>query len=193
LRFRERAALAGSAFAALVGAHALTYLLAAPAHHDRAELLHETGHGSWTSMFIVAGAALLAGVVALSNRWASPSDRDVPLGSLFRFAWRRLVPLQMFGFVGLEIAERAFAHGSPQVALTEPVVLLGLLLQLVSALLCGVLLVLFTRLVRKLRARRISPRATASPHIAPSSRVHIPRSAARNAWNVRGPPVVSRP
>ena len=189
LGMRERGWLWGSAFAALVGAHALTYFLAAPAHHDRAELLHDTGHGSWTSVFILAGAALVAAIVALSNRWASPSDCAVPLGHLTRFAWKRLVPLQVIGFVALECAERSFAHGSPSEALSEPLVLWGLVIQVLAALGCGLFLAAFTRLVRKLRAagRRHEKRTFVAP-VALVDLV-VPRSAARRSWNPRGPPL----
>ena len=189
---RERVLLWGSAFAALVGAHALTFFLAAPDHHDRAELLHETGHGSWTSLFILAGAAFVAAIVALANHWASPRDRAVPLGHLIRFAWMRLVPLQVIGFIALECTERAVAHGSPLEALSEPLVLWGLALQVLAALACGLLLAAFTRLVRRLRAAgvRHGPR-TAVEFAAPTD-VIVPRSVARDAWSPRGPPPLPR-
>ena len=189
---RERIWLWASAFAALVGAHALTFWVAAPDHHDRAELLHETGHGSWTSLFVLAGAAFVAAIVALGNRWASPSDRAVPYGRLIRFAWKRLAPLQVAGFVALECTERAFAHGSPLEALSEPLVLWGLALQVLAALLCGLLLAAFTRLVRRLReAGARHERRTAVEFAAPSDFI-VPRSVARRAWSPRGPPPLPR-
>jgi hypothetical protein len=190
---RERAWLWGSAFAALVGAHALTFFLAAPDHHDRAELLHETGHGSWTSIFILAGAAFVAAIVALGNRWASPRDRAIPLPRLIRFAWKRLVPLQVAGFIALECTERAFAHGSPLEAISEPLVLWGLALQVLAALACGLLLAVFTRLVRRLRASgvRHEPAAAAAEFTAPTD-VIVPRSVSRRAWSPRGPPLLPR-
>lgn len=189
---RERLLLGGSAFAALVGAHALTFFLAAPAHHERADLLHETGHGSWTSAFILAGAAFVAALVALANRWASPRDRTLPLGRLLRYAWTRLLPLQVFGFVTLECTERSFAHGSALSALSEPLVLGGIALQVLAALACGLLLVAFTRLVRRLRVAR--SRHQARPvvvSIAPTN-VVVPRSAVRGAWDPRSPPLHPR-
>jgi hypothetical protein len=189
---RERGSLGGSAFAALVGAHALTYFVAAPSHHDRAELLHETGHGSWTSVFILAGAALVAALVALSNRWASPRDRDVPPARLLRFAWTRLVPFQILGFIALECAERAFAHGSLINAATEPVVLLGVGVQIVAAIGCGLLLVAFTRLVRRLRANGERLDTHAASTFLPPHDVVLPCSATGRAWNVRGPPLIPR-
>ena len=193
LRIRERAALAGSAFAAIVGAHALTYLLAAPGHDHRAELLRETGHGSWTNVFILAGAALIAALVALANRWASPRDRDAPPGRLLRIAWSRLVPLQIVGFIGLESAERIFAHGSPLEALTEPLVLWGIVVQAVAALVCGLLLVAFTHLVRRLRScsARLTSESSTLDFIA--TQIFVLRSVSRRAWNVRGPPLSPRP
>lgn len=185
---RERVWLWGSAFAALVGAHALTFFLAAPGHHERAELLHETGHGSWTSTFVLAGAALVAALVALGCRWASPRDRAVPFGHLTRFAFKRLMPLQVVGFVALESVERSLAHGSPIEALSEPLVLWGVALQVLAALGCGLLLAAFTRLVRRLRATgvRLQPRPAAE--FAARLDIIVPRSVSRRAWSPRGPP-----
>lgn len=189
---RERAWLGGSAFAALVGAHALAYLFAAPDHHDRADLLHATGHGDWSNLFVFAGAALLASLVALGNRWASPTDRAVPTGRLLTHAWRRLLPLQVFGFIGLECAERALSGGSALAALGEIPVVLGIVLQIAAALVCAGLLAAFTRLVRRLRG-------TTAPKHVPVRTIHgsprspvFPRSIARSAWNLRGPPALLR-
>lgn len=188
---RLRGWLGASAFAAIVAAHALTYLLAAPSHHDRAQLLHETGHGSWTSMFIVAGAALLGGLIAFAARWASP-DRPVSNRRLFSYAGKRLVPLQIAGFLVLECAERAFEHGSALSAVTEPLVLVGVFVQAVVALGCAFLLVAFTRLVRRLRTALV-PAPSGDRILVPSHRSpHIPRSVARLAWNLRGPPLLPR-
>lgn len=188
---RERGWLGGTAFAGLIGAHALSYLIVAPGHHHREELLHATGHGNWTTLFLLAGAAFLAALVALSNTWASPRDRDLPLGRLYRCAWTRLVPLQVVGFVGMETLERSLGHGGALAPLSERAVLLGIVLQVVVAVVCGLLLVGFTRLVRLLRTRSQKPRGQTS--LLPGSSVVLaPDSVAGRPWNPRGPPLVFR-
>ena len=193
-KIRERLWLGGSAFAAVVGAHALTFFLAAPAHHDRADLLHETGHGSWTNMFILAGALFLGALVAFGSRWASPSDRDVRPTTLFTHAFKRLLPLQAVGFLALESAERLFEQSSALEALSEPIVWLGVAVQVVAALVCALLLVAFTRLVRRiLRASTaFTPRAAAPQPRTPKRASLVPKSVASLAWNLRGPPPAPR-
>ena len=189
---RVRGWLGASAFSALVAAHALTYFLAAPDHHDRARLLHDTGHGSWTSTFILAGAALVAGLIVFAGRWASPADRDAPPRKLFAYASKRLVPMQIVGFLGLEGAERALDHASALSILSEPLILLGVVLQIVVAAGCALLLVAFTRLVRKLRGARARVSESARLSVGERRAPYIPRSVARLAWNLRGPPPLLR-
>jgi hypothetical protein len=189
---RQRWWVGGSAFSGLIAAHALSYLVVAPDHHERSELLHATGHGNWDTLFVLAGALFIAGFFALSNLWASPTDRDVPLRRLYRYAWTRLVPLQIAGFVALEAGERLWSGGALSDLTGEPAFLLGVALQVVVAFACGLLLVAFTRLVRALRGASGTTRRREVPTVSPSSAVLIPTSPARSAWNSRGPPRLLR-
>src|SRR5687767_10804081 len=103
---RERGWLAGLAFAGLIAAHGLSYLVAEPHHDERARLLAHTGHEtSWSGAFFFAGALAIAALLFLGARFARvsgpPSQR-----SIFRTAAPLLAMVQLGGFWMLETGER---------------------------------------------------------------------------------------
>jgi hypothetical protein len=188
----RRVWLAGGAFAGLVVAHCLSYVAVAPEQHHRQDLLHSTGHGDWNNVWLLAGALFVAALIGFGGRWAAPNDRAVPLRNLYRYAWIRLVPAQVIGFMLLEGLERSSSDGSLADMWSEPVVLWGIVLQVVIALAGGFLLVGFTHLVRALRKASEPAHGRVPLQVPCSSAVLVPPSAASRAWNSRGPPTLLR-
>jgi hypothetical protein len=154
----SRVAIGLLAFVGVLSAHWLAYFLSAPAQLEREHLLSSTGHGDWS----LAGALAIGAFTAAfaSTAWGR-LRRDDPRPSTTTIAWR-LTRLQILGFVALEAAERAAAGESVIDALTEPVVALGVLVQIVVAL-AGALV---TRLVTEVVDRLVFGR-TPGPKRAP--------------------------
>jgi hypothetical protein len=122
----------------VVLAHGLDYLLVIRSPAQRASELAETGHGWWPS---VVGAALGAAALALATAWAVGARR----AAVRRAADSAAVPLvrdltwmavwQAGVFSALEVLERVAAHRSPAELLHGPLFPVGLLLQVVVAVL----------------------------------------------------------
>ena len=132
--------------AGVVFAHVLAYFMAAPHRNGREMLLRASGHRHWAVVAAIALGALVAGLIWFTTLATRP-DRVWSLGAraFFVSTARRLVLLQVGGFVLLEASERLlFGAGFGQV-LAEPVVLIGVVLQVVSALAAAGLLVIFAR------------------------------------------------
>jgi hypothetical protein len=155
---RPRVYLALVAFAGTLAAHSIAYRVAAPEPHHHASLLLETGHGYWsvvTPFAVALAVAGIAGALVASN------------GSTQRFGGiaARAVVFQVVAFLVMETIERASVGGSLAV-LEEPVVLIGLAIQLLAALALAGLLVVLTR------ALDSSTRSSAAPLHPP-----VPRSS----------------
>ncbi|MGH2747079.1 MAG: hypothetical protein ACRDKB_04035 [Actinomycetota bacterium] len=186
---RMRAWLGGLALGGAAAAHALAYVVAVPDPHQREAVLHATaGHGYWIAFVPVAVGALVAGLCGL----ILSADGRATATSLFRRTAARLVPLQVFGFVAIEVTERAFTGTGPWEVLQEPAVLIGIVLQALVALVGAGLLVAFRAAIDRLRGSRRRPASL--PWSPPLSFVtqHLgpPASPAAGGAGLRGPPVV---
>ncbi len=136
---RERAYLALIAFAGTLAAHSMAYWLVAPDPHHHASLLLSTGHGYWGIVTPVAMGLAVAGIAgALISRSEAPSRFGSVAG--------RAVALQLVAFLSMETIERAAVGGSLAV-IKEPVVLVGLMVQMLIALAIAGLLLVLTRLL----------------------------------------------
>jgi len=154
----SRLAIGLLAFVGVLSAHWLAYLVSAPARVEREHLLASTGHGDWSLAGALAIGALAAAFA--STTWGRLRRDDPRPGTIT--ITRRLTQVQIPGFLALEAAERAAAAESVIDALTEPVVALGVLLQVVVAL-AGALV---TRLVTDVVDLLVSGR-TPGPKRAP--------------------------
>ena len=107
-------------------AHSVAYRLAAPDHHERAELLAATGHGylELEPLFLAGGLVLVvAGLFASVTQGIHDRPDSRPSVRLFT-----LMPV--LGFAVLEPVERLVAHGSvPAGVALETTFLVGLALQ----------------------------------------------------------------
>ena len=187
LQARTRIWLGALACSGVVFAHLLAYLLVAPDTHHRADLLESTGHGSWALVVALSLGALVAAFGGFALRVVrkpglSPSMPSCAL---------RLAALQTVGFAGLEAVERAWHEGFGLEAFAEPVFIIGLIAQLVVAIVAAGLLVLFTRAIERLVARR---RPSESPAPSPTFGLHLRavpprRLIASGSGTLRGPPL----
>jgi hypothetical protein len=189
LSVRTRLWLGGLAAGGVAAAHILAFIVAAPDPVRRGRLLEATGHAAWPLVVSVAMAALVVALARFAVGRIHRSDRP-PAGALWRLTVGRLMALQTLGFVGLEAVERlASGHGLGGF-LGEPVVLIGVALQVLAALAATALLVLLAHLVDcltdLLRALPRPPRALARPG-AWDGILPRPRLVAGPA-NPRGPP-----
>lgn len=133
------------ASAGVVLAHALAYWVVAPDPHIRHDLLENTGHRYWTILATVALGLLAAGLAHFLARRLSNPDGQSSL-RWASLAWRLLL-LQSGGFLALEYLERVGMHDALTNVFAEPVVLIGLALQLVAALAGAGLLCLLNKAI----------------------------------------------
>lgn len=134
---RERIYLALLGFAGTLAAHSIAYWLVAPDPHHHASLLLSTGHGYWGVVTPLAMGLAVAGIAgALISRSGAPAR--------FSFVAARAVALQLVAFLAMETIERATVGGSLAV-IQEPVVLVGLVVQMLIALAIAGLLIVLTR------------------------------------------------
>lgn len=184
---RTRAWLGGLALGGAAAAHALAYVVAVPDPHQREAVLHATGHGYWIAFVPVAVGALVAGLCGL----ILSADGRATATSLFRRTAARLVPLQVFGFVAIEVTERAVAGTAPAEIFQEPAVLIGIVLQALVAIVGAGLLVAFRAAIDRLRGsrRRAVARASSPPLSFVTQHLGPPASPAAGGAGSRGPPV----
>lgn len=162
-------------------AHVASYFMAARDHVHRLALLTDTGHGGSGTFEVLApvlGVLALATVVG-----ASAGGRSSRISS-----WQ-VAGLQVGAFVLIEALERATVGTSLLELLFEPVFQVGLAIQLLIAALVTWVAQALTELVLRI-ARSKKPRQQDRIYPDPSSITFItPRSLARAAWNLRGPPL----
>ena len=183
--------LGGVAISGVISAHAVAYFIAFPHGHSRTVLLQSTGHRSWG---VVVALALGALVVSLARFTLQAARRSLipPLEtrSLYVLTARRLILLQASGFVLLEALERLLLGTGPAQVLAEPVVLIGVALQILSALVAAGFLVFLGRALDRLCDR--SPRSGfgTPPRLRSEGRTLPPRFlVATGGATLRGPPV----
>ncbi|MGH2750928.1 MAG: hypothetical protein ACRDK3_08670 [Actinomycetota bacterium] len=134
---RERIYLALLACAGTLAAHSIAYWVVASDAHHHASLLLDTGHGYWG---VVTPVAMGLAVAGIAGALLSGSGRT----ARFMAVARRAVTLQAGAFLAMETVERA-SVGGPLLVVREPVVLVGLAVQVAIAFAIALLLVVLTR------------------------------------------------
>jgi hypothetical protein len=192
----KRAWLGGLACAGVVAAHWIAYLIAPPDGHSHAEGMAATGHRMWPYVMALAAGSLVAALSGfVSNRiGAAPSASG---RTLWRYAALRLAPVQVVAFVALELLERMlFADPAHSTGLfSEPVLWVGLGVQVLCALAGAAFLVLFARtidLIQELLGRRSAPAGDAPARPKPLfTQLHVrPLVMAAGGPTFRGPPAL---
>lgn len=198
----KRAWLGGLACAGVAAAHWIAYLLAPPradahAHgHTHGEALAATGHDLWPYLVAVAAGAFVAALSGFVSDRVGES-RGASGASLWRHAAARLVPVQVLAFAGLELLERVLFADSGHAGslLGQPVLWVGIALQVLCALGGAGLLVVFARtieIIQKLVARRLGA-GTSGTAVAGPRRISLPVRAVEMATGgptFRGPPAL---
>jgi hypothetical protein len=182
--------LGGLAAGGVVAAHLLAFLIVAPDPLLREELLETTGHGAWPMVVSVAMGAI---VIGLAGFIAGPRPgRSQPRAFPLHIA-SRLLLLQIGGFILLEGLERlAMGKGMAAVGAlaSEPVIVIGVVAQVITALVAALFLMLLDRvivtLVDVLRSSPRPPRALPSWVVV--GRPGPLRMVAAGPGKPRGPP-----
>ncbi|CAN5759102.1 hypothetical protein BH20ACT23_BH20ACT23_17850 [soil metagenome] len=144
----------------------MAYWLVAPDPHHHASLLLSTGHGYWGIVTPVAMGLAVAGIAgALISRSGAPSRFGAVAG--------RAVALQLVAFLSMETIERATVGGS-LVVVKEPVVLVGLALQMLIALALAGLLLVLTRALDSLNGSNVLPLPAVDGSQPPAARTESP-------------------
>jgi len=173
----------------MLAAHWLAYIVAAPDAHERAHLLDASGHGYW---LYLAAAGLGGGVLALAGFIRSRLHASAPATGGLRFATAALALFQVVTFSILEGAERVASGHDLLSTFAEPVVVIGIVLQLVVAACGGLLLRAVARVIELVKART-RPRRSVSQTFNPASSQRCPRPlVAAGGSTLRGPPVLVR-
>lgn len=183
--------LSGVAMAGVVFAHVAAYFIAAPDGHSRALLLHSSGDRYWAVVVALALGALVASLVCVTVRATqAPRDRSPGTRPLFIFTVRRLVLLQVSGFVLLEAFERLPFGADLGRVFLEPVLLIGIALQVLSAVVLAGFLVLFARTLERLCSPSTRPRFGGDPRFRLATSIFPPRFlVATGGATPRGPPI----
>jgi hypothetical protein len=192
-RSTSRVALIGAAAAALLLGHRTAYVVAYREVRLRDIVLAQTGHsylapvGKLTFVLLFLSIAWLS--VESCDLLAPGSGTSLRLGQL----WRRLVLIQIFGFTLLELLERVIAHAPLLQMFSHYTYALGLLLQVTTALLAGVVIVVTagtlsrTCLLIGANARRMHVRRGALGRAPRASTLPFRRGSI-SAIGLRGPP-----
>jgi hypothetical protein len=192
----KRAWLGGLACAGVAAAHWIAYLIAPPDGHSHAHGMAATGHRLWPYFVALAAGALVTGLSGFVADQVGESP-GASGAALWRHAASRLVPAQVLAFACLELAERALFADPTHAGglLGEPVLWVGIALQVLCALAGAGLLVLFARtieLIQELVARR----SAAGQAVAPVDPPVLARLAVRplvmgtGGPTFRGPPAL---
>jgi MFS superfamily sulfate permease-like transporter len=156
-RKRRRAVVLAVALAGVVLAHGLAYLVVLPGRSARDAVLTETGHGYWP---VLVPVAALAGLLALALVIVAPLSRRIgPSGSSGPTTDLPFVSLaagQLALFCGIEIAERLAISSPIEHLWQRPEFALGLVLQLVVALVAVAIVRAADHLATSVAARSIT-------------------------------------
>jgi hypothetical protein len=189
----RRLPLAGAAVVGAAVGHSIAYLIVAPQGRTRAMLLAGTGHGYWSTAVaaeIVLG--LLVGVSTIVRRYGDGRRRRPrPPGDE---PWARVAArqglLQTIIFVVQEVLERTVSANPVSLAVTDRLLVVGVLVQLVVAAGMAAALVWLGRVAeavgRALAGDRL-PRPVRLPVLWPRSVARV-RSRPRGALGSRAPP-----
>jgi cytochrome bd-type quinol oxidase subunit 2 len=137
--------LPGAAFAGVVVAHGLAYLLAFPQGLLRQQVLAESGHSYWAAAVALAMVcALVASLTTIAEHVGRGIRHDRPRNpwELYRAALIRLAALQSAVFVLQEVLERVRAGAPVSELLHGNFLAIGLAMQLIVAVLIALVLTL---------------------------------------------------
>jgi hypothetical protein len=170
-----------AAWVGLVLGHVASYALVYPSDQAGHTHLLLTGHG-WMGPALVSLAAAVPAVLAVA---AARSARNGPLA--VRPLATRLIGAQIAAFLLVEVAER---HADLGRALSDPAVLVGVMVQALVAVALAALLSGFTRGVVAVARRRQRARILTRPASRPASQLRVPhRPALLAAPRRRAPPL----
>ena len=195
-RITEKMWFGGLAAAGVVVSHSLSYLFVAPNPNARLHLLQQTGHCYFTWIAALAVGALVAGLAGgtLQRLRAGRSETWSRPGA-FLAAAATLAVLQIVGFIVLEETERAVVGAGLTHILAEPAVAIGIVMQVVVALVGALLLVALADGVDRISGRLFgtgpSGRATRTVTWGSTSVVPPTLRLAASGRTLRGPPVAS--
>ena len=185
LRDRVRLGVLGAAGVALT--HCLAYYLSLEEMPGHSAMHHApSSHSFWPAAI---AAALLLSVVTLASNVVSPPFEKPPTSGVFV----RLAGLQCSCWVVLLVAERLVSGHDLTALPGEPVLWIGLGLQVIAAFAGAVLLRAAATLARVLRVQAgVSPRTAPGASPPPERDVRPPhlRFGAR-ARTLRGPPMAA--
>jgi hypothetical protein len=191
-RTASRLALTGIATTALLLAHWAAYVLAYRDAGLRVIVLAQSGHsylasvGKFSLIFFLVALAWLA--VEVWDRTRASGDE----GFRFFTVVLRLVGIQSIGFSVLEVAERLIARAPVVEMFSHYTYVLGLLMQVVTAVAGAVVILLLTCTVRRVAllmgSRRRPPRGVTTWHHAHLQTGIALRRELVGATGVRGPP-----
>lgn len=163
-------------------AHWLAYVLSYSDPHARAHVLGATGHGYWV---YGAAAGLAAATLAFGTLLRSRSATET---SHRGFA-ARLAIFQVMGFVLLEGSERLLSDHGIGALLGEPVLWIGIALQVLVAVAGALLVRHVARLVGRAR-RPVGPRVAAVPVFTTQADISVALDPESHPLSRRGPPVL---
>ena len=181
------------AFFGVVSAHGLTFFMAAPHGHDRRGLLELTGHGSWSTVQVMAGLAIAAAVAFSLRMFVRSPQPARSRWSDYRTAVVRLFVAQAVGYLGVEVFERLNVGASLADVATDRLILAGILAQAFVAAFACLVLFLLARVVGRLFAGKSEcfGRAAATPGFS-SRKDSIGIDLSSVPWSLRGPPALAR-
>ena len=190
-RVSERLWLGGLAAAGVVLSHSLSFLFVEPDPHARHRLLDATGHRYFTWVTVVAIGLLVAGVAGGTIKRLRGGAEEAAHGRSFVGSVAALVLIQVLAFIALESVERLVVDGSPVGPLTDPVMAIGCLVQIIVAVAGALLLVALAHGVDRIAARFLAsppqPTGSARAWWATSVLPSTP-APATGGPTVRGPP-----
>jgi hypothetical protein len=190
-RVSERLWLGGLAAAGVVLSHSLSFLFVEPDPHARQRLLDATGHRYFTWVTAVAIGILVAGLAGGTIKRLGGGVEEAVYRRTFVGSAAPLVLIQVVAFIALESVERLVVDGSPLGPLTDPVMAMGCVVQIVVAVVGALLLVALAHGVDCIAARFLAspPQPTGPARAWWATSVLPPTPApATGGPTVRGPP-----
>lgn len=179
--------IGGLAGAGVTIAHCLAYRLVAPDVSSRNEMLMRTGHRYFSLVSAVFLGIFAAGVALLLVTRARSRSREAAPLKLGLLA-PRLAAFQGAAWFVLEVVERVVVAHHHGPFLTEPVVWIGLVLQVVVAFCAALLLVGIDRAIAQILNRGRPRRSRAAARWPLEAARTSSARGARRAWRSRGPP-----
>jgi hypothetical protein len=186
--------LIGVTVGGVVLAHWLTYVLAIPATHARAEVLAASGHSYWVMAIKLAVVLGLAALGALFLRHLGRPPRTWESGQeTFSAIAARLSLLQVMAFTAMEVTERLVVGAPVAHLFHHRLFLMGLALQLIVASAGALLLLWFSRTAERVAAALGRPQLPRPrPAVLRTIRIEIqaipPVDPVRDGVGLRGPP-----